>query len=790
MTSTIFYTTAYFWKTENPFLESSVSDLCNRIENCQETYEALKADTRSLYFDIDCYTSKIKKQDAQIIEQKGLEYITSFLKASNFDTDKYAIATSHGTAIHNDEIVKKYSIRYWFPNIKAHRNSILQFVKELNKWVKSSAKCSSSGYTNDHLYEFVGELFETKEKDVFKNLFDESIYDTNRKMRCLGTSKPGEDRPLVLKHGEIIDTIISNIREDQVFMEGKSPEENGVKVSSENEHIQKYCDYVSIIDKSKFTEYMDWFKFQRASANLLIPFDIYDKFMIGCEGYNKEKNRETYEKPHNDKKTKLGWKFIFDLAYECNPEKKSDFDVKWGKDLFCKYKFQKICNKYNPDKDNEEKTKLKEIQKEMKTYFEKYHFKVMSPYSFGRKTEVNGIVGYDFITRDTLHALYENLWCGPVYEKQFTKIWTSDFYIQQFENYDFQPPPGNISSSTFNLFTGFIHERLLPIELSADEIQENSKIFIKHLWYLAGKNNDVLEYVLDYLAHMLQEPGELPRTSIVFKSEQGVGKNLFFENFAEKILGPKYLLSTTNIDHILGRFPMISQKMLVLMDEANGKDSFLANDKIKGFITAPKIPYEKKGIDPVDIKNCARMIFFTNNDFPVKIEQSDRRFVVSECSSDVKNNTAYFKTLLNAFNDKKLIWSFAQFLSNRNIAEWDPVNDRPITKIYKQIQKATVPSDMRFFLDYSRFIYGENETPYTGKDLYEFYTMFCKCLPKQMTPITEMTFLKRLKEYPFLKKTKGVNKNTYEIVKKDHEEYITKNTEGAEEEDITDDFIY
>ena len=68
--------------------------------------------------------------------------------------------------------------------------------------------------------------------------------------------------------------------------------------------------------------------------------------------------------------------------------------------------------------------------------------------------------------------------------------------------------------------------------------------------------------------------------------------------------------------------------------------------------------------------------------------------------------------------------------------------------------------------------------------------MFCKCQPKPLSPITEMTFLKRLKEYPFLKKTKGMNKNTYEIVEKDHEDYKLKNTEGAEDEDVMDDFVY
>ena len=59
-TTPVFYTTSYSWKTEKPFLELSVSDLCKRIENCQETYEALKGDIRSLYFDIDCQTTKTR----------------------------------------------------------------------------------------------------------------------------------------------------------------------------------------------------------------------------------------------------------------------------------------------------------------------------------------------------------------------------------------------------------------------------------------------------------------------------------------------------------------------------------------------------------------------------------------------------------------------------------------------------------------------------------------------------------------------------------------------------------
>ena len=762
-------------------MQSSCEDLSARITSGAETYEFLKEDIRCMYFDIDCYAPKIKKQDATILETKGLEYLQTYLRASGLNADKYAMAISHGNCIKNDaSISAKYSVRYWFPDIKAHRKTIDAFVKELNKWIISTEKTDP-----DHLFMYIGELFEGNGNLVF----DQGIYDSNRKMRCLNTSKPKETRPLILKHGNIVDTIIQNVGGATQTIAGKSPEENGVKISSENEHIQKYCDYVSIINPSNFEDYSSWWKFQQASANLLIPFDIYDKFMLGCKGYDLEKNRETYERPLSDKKEKLGWKHIYDLAFASNPEKKVELDSKWGKDLFCKYKFRSIFNKFNASEENEEKRKSQEIEihNEMVRYFEKYHFKVKSPFCFACKTEN----GFNFISREELHSIYENLhFKFDSKTPQFTKQWVHEFNIREYEAYDFCPPPMYISDSKFNLFNGFAHEKILHFQITADEIKDNCRIFIKHLWYLAGKNNDVLDYILNYLAHMVQEPGELPRTSILFKSEQGVGKNVFFELFGEKVLGQDYLLSTANIDHILGRFPLINQKILVLMDEVNGKDSFLANDKIKSFITSKRITYERKGIDGVDINNCSRMIFFSNSETPVKIEQTDRRFMVSECSSDMKNNTAYFKALLAAFNNKKMVWSFAHFLLNRNIAEWDSVNDRPITNLYKQIQTQTVPTNTKFFLEYKLFRFDDADTPYTGKTLFDMYVMFCQSHPKNFTPITEMTFLKKLKDYQFLIKKKCREANTYMIAKSEHTKFIVENQGGVEDDEEPDEFEY
>ena len=67
------FSDSYCVKKDQSPMQSSCDDLCTRITSAVETYEFLKEDIRCMYFDIDCYATKIKKQDATILETKGLE---------------------------------------------------------------------------------------------------------------------------------------------------------------------------------------------------------------------------------------------------------------------------------------------------------------------------------------------------------------------------------------------------------------------------------------------------------------------------------------------------------------------------------------------------------------------------------------------------------------------------------------------------------------------------------------------------------------------------------------------
>lgn len=181
------YTNSLFWKTENPFLSISTDNMIERINNDLPTYEVTGSSDSicNLYFDIDYHiTDNSFDNETNIyIKDTGTKYIQECIK-QKFNKEAFiAIATS--------SYDKKYSWRYYVPSLKMKKNELKYFIIEMNKYVE----------TNSDIYDVI-------EKQG--TLFDENIYDNNRKIRCINTSKPNENRPLLLVQGSIKDTLITD----------------------------------------------------------------------------------------------------------------------------------------------------------------------------------------------------------------------------------------------------------------------------------------------------------------------------------------------------------------------------------------------------------------------------------------------------------------------------------------------------------------------------------------------------------------------------------------------------
>lgn len=374
------------------------------------------------------------------------------------------------------------------------------------------------------------------------------------------------------------------------------------------------------------------------------------------------------------------------------------------------------------------------IWKDQQDYFEKFHFKVENPLSY-IKVSYGEITLY---TEDKLYQLYRH-----IDEGKWIKKWTKQVNIRNYLKMNFAPPPVPCREWEFNTFPG-----LVPVP---DVEPGDCSIIQDHFKRLVNHEEAGYEYLMNYLAHMVQKPGEIPNVAIVFKSDQGVGKNLIFEQFIGKeLLGRQLYYQTADVNRVLGQFSSIENKIMVILDETSGRDTFLVSDKIKNLITADTIPWEQKYIAAINVKNCARYLFFSNNDTPVKIEMSDRRFVVFEADNSVANQASYFGPLIKAMKDPSVICAFYKFLLDRDISEWNSITHRPITKAYKNIQSVNIPIVARFLQDYV-----ERDDFKTKIKPISFYQRFTSWKISQgiKTEISNTRFALDLKKYDGITKT-------------------------------------
>ena len=156
------------------------------------------------------------------------------------------------------------------------------------------------------------------------------------------------------------------------------------------------------------------------------------------------------------------------------------------------------------------------------------------------------------------------------------------------------------------------------------------------LIHLVGKERSEAgaAFLIDWLAMPLQYlyrngvPLKL-LTAIVLRGEQGTGKGLL-----KQIM--RHIYGATNVGVINqkvldGDFNTIIQNKLLLVAEEVKSDTAKyaeTKEKLKGWITEPEVLIEGKGIDIKERKSCFNMMFFSNRERPVDVEQGDRRFSV------------------------------------------------------------------------------------------------------------------------------------------------------------------
>jgi hypothetical protein len=119
---------------------------------------------------------------------------------------------------------------------------------------------------------------------------------------------------------------------------------------------------------------------------------------------------------------------------------------------------------------------------------------------------------------------------------------------------------------------------------------------------------------------------------------------------------------------------------------------------MKTRITENNLRVEMKGHEAYTIEDKNNYVLLTNNDFPVKIEFSDRRYFCVETSKELIKNKDYFDKFFDILEDEEIAKHFYYYLLNTNLTNFSTEN-MPETTLKTDIRVDSAPNPVKFAID-------------------------------------------------------------------------------------------
>ena len=154
-------------------------------------------------------------------------------------------------------------------------------------------------------------------------------------------------------------------------------------------------------------------------------------------------------------------------------------------------------------------------------------------------------------------------------------------------------------------------------------------------------DDTLIRYVMAWMAHAVQVPGEPAEVALVLRGAQGVGKGIFVRELGG--LFGQHFVHVSHPRHLSGNFNAhLQDAVVVFADEAFGVGDKQSVAVVKMLITERMIPIERKHHDAEMAKNVVHLIMASNDDWVVPAGLDERRFCVLDVSLAHQGDHDYF----------------------------------------------------------------------------------------------------------------------------------------------------
>lgn len=567
------------------------------------------------------------------------------------------------------------------------------------------------------------ELYMNKFKHFIKNLdleiypicqcIDFSIVSKNKQMRIIGSSKKDQDRPLkppvwneysYSRSSQIHKFLITdtrNIKKKDYFKIPKEwkklkvivrqslvrkPIQKRKVVELENipEGSQEQLEYLlENIPDFLIEEYHAWVRLVFCLLKLGVSEEKIHEISSMSEKYNFDScnrviNSYDSERCNMTLNTLKAWVGCSVSNYEKSPTNRDYEDDFYFMDFFRKH--HKKEYKSNADM-------LANVLPDIPKIFSFLHSKNVLVVKenktslFSLKRSYNVLCTIQHATEDGEDKLYSF--------GEFFSIFDKNFY--HYDRMVFKPENHNLQKDELNTWVGFEAKPVDTIDMS--KIQ----LFLNHIKEVWASNNDVFyNYIITWLAHIIQKPWIKTRIAILIQGDQGSGKGVICDFLMRHLFGMALSEQTIGIDKLVQRFnSCVSSKLFINANELVAISDAFNNvfDRLKPLITDDFIQVEQKGIEPFTIDNNANFLLTTNHNHTIKLEGGDRRYATFSCDNKYTKDYDYFNKLTESLNQECANHLFT-YLKQYNITI--DLRRIPETELRRDMMELSMPNPQRF----------------------------------------------------------------------------------------------
>ena len=281
-----------------------------------------------------------------------------------------------------------------------------------------------------------------------------------------------------------------------------------------------------------------------------------------------------------------------------------------------------------------------------------------------------------------LHALYANDLVPAGAQGAMvpvSKHWITSPGRRTYHSIVFDPS-GSAPKSALNLYAG--------LAVQPDPKGSCERIVAHLRDVIAAGNEAHFQYVIGWLADLVQNPGRKPGVALVLRGGKGVGKDTLAEIMG-RIIGRKHVAHIIRADDLTGRFNApFATALLVHVEEAFWSGDVSKKGTLQALITARTQPIERKGVDRIEVDSFLRVLMTTNDEWAVPASEDERRYVVFDVAATHQRDPEWFGPLYQeiegggpaAFLHYLLSVDLAGF-DVRNVPQTDALRDQKIASL-------------------------------------------------------------------------------------------------------------